>query len=183
MTKHALVSHLKEYVELGAFNVSQNGRLIYLNSSNSIGSGKYELMLKQKNKPLAISLISTQEIHAEMYKKEQALQISGLISYGVSRTGMKGSFCPFFNGKFEGHGKSHFTDYLQRNMGVKITDLSVFRFPNERLNSKIQLNNQLKIIVEGEVTSPEITSSLFFTSVGQKVSYGFGKLDLSPLSS
>jgi hypothetical protein len=178
MTMHALISHIKDRVDIGAFNVSFEGRVIFVNSENEVNLPDYVLSLTQNRQPLYVTFLRTQGTAPFIFKGGEKVQIVCNISYGISITGKKGSRCPVNKTGIISEDKLHFDNYLQQKTGIKISYLHVVKYDDSRVSSKIIIKNNFNILLEGLVIDTDVASHLCQTSIGQKTSYGFGKANL-----
>lgn len=191
MTMHSIVRHMFDNKQDPKFTVEKIGRVVIVKTNIDI-EDTFSIELKnEKGVKFHCSLMNKSTESSLSYNLGDKVYISGHISYAVNLTKEGLARCPVYLGRFEkdAEGKTlrvAFKANLERSLGVKAIYFSndyFNRTPNERLNNKIQLNNQISIInLPVIVEDPETFNSIAYSAKFQKKSYGFGKIEINPFN-
>ncbi|WP_415913168.1 hypothetical protein [Neptuniibacter sp. QD37_11] len=184
MTLHAITTLFLDGVEHDGFKVTKQGRVVRLTTNVDLDA-EFKTELNSGNKTITVNLFKKVKHELPTFEEGDKVAVSGLISAFVRDQNGK-QRCPYYKGKFEVVGGKTLRDPLKLKMqsalGVEITSMNrgcFTRNPNEMLNEKIQINNQLAVTdLMCVVTDAEKFNSLAYRACFSRKSYGMGVMSI-----
>jgi len=186
MTLHAVTTHFFDETDINKVNYKAEieGRVIRIKTDYDRET-EFRVTLKDERSDTMFDCRQTVKKEKETedcFEVGDLVNITGTISYGIHITETNKRKCPIFKGRIEPGCKHKFRAAIEKSLGIemveKFSDSSFVRLPNEILNDKIQLNNQMNVHIVGVVKDPDIVNRICFSSFFQRKSYGFGRLDV-----